>query len=323
MRPLRTLGREELSGKTALVRINLDIKNPRPESLRIRAALPTLCHLLKNDAKPIVMSHRGRPHVPDPSLSLEPAVRIISEILKTDIGWLENLRFDQREEKNNAEFAKELAEKGDIYVNDDFATSHRTCASLVAITEFLPSYAGLNLEQEIKNLSKARDNPELPFVVILGGIKISDKLSTMDALKRHGAEFLLGSAYTLPPEALPRDMNIVMPRDFVSDNGENLDIGPETRTEYAHLISAAKTVIWSGPMGKAEDARYGAGSRAVAEAIKSNSEAFSIAGGGDTADFLAEVHMQDAVRFISTGGGAMLAFLAGDRMPGIEALGED
>ncbi len=319
----------ELKGKTALVRINLDIKNPKPESLRIQAVIPTLQYLLDNGAKPLILSHRGRPFGAaqgkpsgaDISLSLKSAVGILSETLKTKLDWLENLRFDPREEKNDAGFAAELAKKGDIYINDDFATSHRTATSLVAITKLLPAYAGLRLELEVKNLSAVRENPTLPLVVVLGGVKIEDKLGAIERLKKYKAIFLLGSAYAIPREALPYEAEIIMPHDFISEGGTHLDIGPHTAATYARIISRAKTVIWSGPVGMVEDPRYAAGSRAIAEAVRA-SGAFSIAGGGDTADFLEYEKRTDAFSFVSTGGGAMLAFLAGDTLPAIEALEE-
>ena len=318
MRLLRTLTEPKLRGKTCLVRVNLDIKDPSRDSLRLQAAVPTLRFLFEHGAKPIIISHRGRPEGEDSALSLKRAVNLIEKELGCAVDWRENLRFDPREEANNVAFAKGLAQGADIYINDDFATSHRKAASMVAITEFLPSYAGLHLEEEIKNLSRVRDNPDYPRVVILGGIKIEDKIGVIQKFENAGTKFLLGSAYRMSPEALPRHADIVFAKDGVGGNAWQ-DIGVETIKEYEEIIKKAKTVVWSGPVGKAENAKYAKGSQALAAAII-KSKAFSVAGGGDTADFLQKEGLIKKFDWVSTGGGAMLAFLSGEKLPGILAL---
>lgn len=319
MRFLRTLTENDLRGKTCLVRVNLDVKDPTRDSLRIAACLPTLRHILAGGGTPVVLSHRGRPQGVDASLSLKPAIALLEKKLKAKLEWHENLRFDPRETENGTAFAKELAHGADIYVNDDFATSHRAAASLVAITKFLPSYAGLRLEEEIKNLSEVRDNPAYPRVVILGGIKLEDKLGVIQKLENENTRFLLGSAYSLPRETLPRHADIVLPKDGIGRGRTWLDIGPKTAKEYLKIIAAAKTVLWSGPVGNAENEAYAEGSRAVAHAIIA-SNVFSVAGGGDTADFLQREKLVKKFCWVSAGGGAMLAFLAGERMPALSAL---
>lgn len=319
MRLLRTLAKEELRGKKCLVRLNLDVQNPVGGSLRIASSLPTLRHLLACGAKPVIISHRGRPQGVDASLSLKPAVAALEKELGAGLEWRENLRFDPREMENSAALAKELASGVDIYINDDFATSHRAAASLLAITKLLPSYAGLRLEEEINNLSKVRDNPEYPRVVLLGGIKLEDKLGVIQKLENENTRFLLGSAYNLPRETLPRHADIVFPKDGVGVGRAWLDIGPQTIKEYTSIIMSAKTIIWSGPAGNAENEAYAKGSRALAQAII-KSRAFSVAGGGDTADFLQKEGLIKKFSFVSTGGGAMLAFLAGEPMPALQAL---
>jgi phosphoglycerate kinase len=226
------------------------------------------------------------------------------------------------EEENEKSLAKELATGADIYINDDFATSHRKTASLVAITKLLPSYAGLHLEEEIANLSRARDNYSFPRVVILGGIKLEDKLGIIQKLENKNTKFLLGSAYRLPREALPRHANVFVPQDGIGDGKTWLDIGTKTTKEYTKIITKAKTVIWSGPIGNVENAKYVKGSRALAQAII-KSRAFSVAGGGDTADFLQKENLLEKFNWVSTGGGAMLAFLAGEKMPALQALDAD
>lgn len=319
MRLLRTLTKKNIQGKTCLVRLNLDIKNPQKNSLRIQSAIPTLKHIITCGGKPIIISHRGRPHGINASLSLKPAIIILEKALGVQLEWRENLRFDPREIENDMAFAKEIAKGADIYINDDFATSHRATASLVAITHVLPAYAGLNLEQEIINLSKARNNPDYPRVVLLGGIKLEDKLGVIQKLENAETHFLLGSAYNLPRAALPRHAHIVLPEDGIGEKTKWFDIGPHTIQKYTDILTRAKTVIWSGPVGLTEDERYTKGSLALARAII-KSKAFSIVGGGDTADFLQKEKLLTKFSWTSTGGGAMLAFLAGEHMRAITAL---
>ncbi len=316
---LSALTARNLTDKRCLVRINLDIKNPQQKSLRIRIAVPTLTFLINKGAHPLIISHNGRPQGTDATLSLKPAIDILSELVGTKLDWLENLRFDPRENDNNETFARELAQKADIYINDDFATSHRAMTSIASIPRFLPAYAGLRLEKEIKKLSPTRDNPALPLVIIIGGIKITDKISIIHRLTHHETQFLLGSAYNMMRETLPNGAKIIMPEDYTGEDGKNYDIGPKTIALYTDIIANAKTIIWSGPVGFVENEKYATGSRAIAKAIGA-SGAFSIAGGGDTADFLEKNKLAKHINFISTGGGALLAFLGGETLPGLAAL---
>lgn len=319
MRFLRDLSTKDIAGKICLVRTNLDITNPRHDSLRIKKALPTITFLLQHGAKPIIISHRGRPKKKDSGLSLKPAIDILSQKIGRGLEWRENLRFDPRETGNNSAFAKKIAEGADMYVNDDFAASHHEAASLVAITRFLPSYAGLLLQDEINILSAIRDKPKKPLVVIIGGIKIKDKIHSIETLKNKTDWFLLGSAYGELRELLPSGANIILPTDWQKENGACLDIGPKTIRHYRAIITAAKTIIWNGPLGKVEKPAYAHGSEAIARAII-HSKAFSVAGGGDTTDFLANLGLLQQFNFASTGGGAMLAFLAHKPLPALKAL---
>ncbi len=320
MRLLTDIRPRELAGKTCLVRVNLDIAHPHAGSFRLLSVLPTLKFLIGSGAKPIVIGHKGRPDgIASPDLSVKPAIDVLSELVGGRLDWQENLRFDPREGENDEGYARELARKADMYVNDDFATSHRASSSIVGLPRFLPSYAGLLMDREIGNLSRVRDNPEKPFVVVIGGMKIADKAGTIANLAKHDARFLLGGAYELMRETLPHGADISLPVDYVPGNGKNLDIGPKTIGIYEEVIGNAKTVLWSGPVGQAEDPRYARGSVAIAEKI-AESGAFSVAGGGDTADFLEAHGMLGKFGFVSTGGGAMLAFLSGAILPGIAAL---
>lgn len=324
---LSQLKKEKMAGKTCLLRVNLDIKDPAKESLRIDAVIPTIKYLLANEAKVLILSHRGRPDGVNPDLSLKPLVEILSKKIGYQLKWLENLRFDHREQENSDGLAKELASKGDFFVNDDFATSHRSCASLVAITKHLPSYAGLLLEKEIKNLSKVMQDPKKPLVLIIGGNKINDKIEIIEYFKDKADYFLMGSAYfkfqisNLKFQNDILESKVIFPQDFIEENGKKLDIGPKTIKQYSEIIKTAKTIIWNGPMGLYENKKFIEGSKKIAQAIIfARQQIFSVVGGGDTAQFLAEIGLKNKFGFISTGGGAMLKFLSGKKLPALEAL---
>ena len=266
---------------------------------------------------------------------------------------MENLRFMPGEERNDAAFARHLASLGDFYVNDAFAVSHRANASVAAITKFLPHYAGMELETEIASLSRATVKPHHPVVLVLGGAKASDKLGVIAFFKNKAEWFLLGggSANTalalrgvdikgsirdtdqkeLPVlKKIANDRRVVLPVDFVwgpaapgtTATGKIaiLDVGPETVAAFSKKIAAARTIIWSGPLGFIEKPRYANASIAIARAITRNKQAYSLTGGGETVMFLKQYRLDKKFSFISTGGGAMLDFLAGAKLPGIEAL---
>jgi len=325
MRLLSKADLKALAGKTCLLRINLDIKDPAKESLRIDAVVPTFDFLIERGAKILILSHRGRPITClDPSFSLKPLIEILLAKIngrnKTSINWLENLRYDSREQANDESFARELTIRGNFFVNDDFATSHRACASLVAITKYLPSYAGLLLEKEVANLSKVMTNPEKPLVMIIGGAKIDDKVAMIENFKDKADYFLMGSAYSDLTNGLLKYPKVVMPTDWVEEDGKKLDVGPETVEKFLQILSQAKTVIWNGPLGlMSENPRYYEGSRKVADAII-ESEAFSVVGGGETTQLLLELGLTNKFSFVSTGGGAMLEFLSGKKLPALQAL---
>jgi phosphoglycerate kinase len=256
---------------------------------------------------------------------------------------IENLRFSPAEEKNDPKFAKQLASLGDFYVNDAFAVDHRANASLVAITKFLPSYGGFELKREIEFLSRAMKNPKHPFVIIVGGGKAADKLDVLTYFKNKADYFLLGGGPGNTMLALrgfdvkkstrdrdPKDIKslkpfikmsqVLTPVDFRWRMDAIDDIGPKTVALYASKIACAKTIFWGGPMGPIEKPARPVGSIAVAKAIAKNRRAFSISGGGETVTLLKQYHFDRKFTFISTGGGAMIDFLAGKKMPGIIAL---
>jgi phosphoglycerate kinase len=273
----------------------------------------------------------------------------IAKSPRGSIFLLENIRFAKEEEKNIVPFAKRLAslaespERRGYYVNDAFAVSHRAEASVTAITKFLPSFAGLELEQEIIHLSRVMKKPKQPLIAIFGGAKAEDKLGVLKSFEKKARFILLGGGCantilalrgmdvknsirdTDPASlrmlrALAARHNVIAPMDSRWGNGRILDIGPATAKDFSRIIAGAGTIVWSGPMGMTDDARYGKGTLAVARAIANNRKAFSVVGGGETVAFLKEHKLEKKMGFLSTGGGAMLDFLAGKKLPGIEAL---
>ena len=375
MKFLSDFKQKDLKGKICLLRIDLNIldEDISKDNLRVQAVLPTMEYLIKNGAKVVILSHRGRPKISDKrqatsdkkKLSLKPFVKIYEKLLeqhvefinfdsvntikitesKNNIFLLENLRFFDGEEKNDSRFAKELANLGDIYINDAFAVSHRANASVVAITKYLPSYAGLLLENEIKNLDVAVKNGKHPFVFIVGGAKISDKIGILESFAGKVDYFLTGGgiainlfmAQGLPvgdsicePDKIEFSKNvlkkygkkIILPADVVIDKRKILDIGPETIKIYSDIIKKAKTIIWNGPMGQIEIKKFRKGSDEIVRAIL-NSKAFTVVGGGETATLFSLKAKNSKLKaniFISTGGGAMLEYLSGKKLPGIETL---
>ncbi len=256
---------------------------------------------------------------------------------------LENLRFWPGEGVNDNGFAHSLAGLANYYVSDAFAVAHRAAASVVAVAEHLPSYVGLGLESELEHLSRLSEHPKKPFVVVLGGGKAHDKLGVIQYFRRRADWFLLGGAaantvlklrgvnvkkskidtdaHDAPfLRSAAHDKHVLTPVDWKIKRGAILDIGPKTAKLFVEKIKTAKTILWSGPMGFIEDAKYRKGNLAVAKAIAANRGAFSVTGGGETVMFLKKYKLDRKFSFISTGGGAMLDFLAGEALPGIAAL---
>lgn len=318
------------------------------DDFRIRETLPTIRLLLSKKAKIILLSHLGDPHgkiVENVRLAkvqekleelLNLPVQKASDCVGKEIEeqtlrmrggellLLENVRFHSEEEQGDMEFAKKLACLGDIYCNDAFSACHRTHASIAGVPKFLPFCAGLLLEKEVNMLGKFSQNPERPFVVIVGGKKIKDKLSFVNHISDRADAVLLGNL--LYEEAKKQGMvfrnpqKIVFPVDGVPNSGQALDIGPKTIELFADAIKKAKSIFWTGPLGLVEKEEYVKGSFAVAQAVAENG-ARAIAGGGDISSFLDAYHFTEKFSYVSTGGGATLEFLAGEELPGLKALG--
>jgi len=312
---MKTLKDFDVKNKRVLVRcdfnIPLDEKENITDDFRIKQTIPTIEYLLKNGAKVILMSHLAG------NRRLDVIWKRVKKYLKAkaeEIVFLDNLRLDEREKENSDEFAKELANLGDIYINDAFGVCHRKHASVVGVPKYLPSGAGFLLEKEVQALSKILENPKRPLVAIVGGVKIESKAGVID-------NFLQIADYVLIGGKIGYNVNLTssklhLPVDYKDD----LDIGPKTIEAFSRIIRKAKTIVWAGPLGKFEDSLYEKGTKEIAEEITKNKQAFKIAGGGDTIFALTKWGLRDKFDHVSTGGGAMLAFLAGDKLPGLESL---
>ena len=313
---MKTLKDFDVKKKRVLLRcdfnIPLDEKENITDDFRIKQTIPTIEYLLENEAKVILMSHlAGNRH-------LNVIWDRVKKYLKTDtkeVVFLDNLRLDEREKENSDEFAKELANLGDIYINDAFGVCHRNHTSIVGVPKYLPSGAGFLLEKEINVLSKVLKDPQHPFVAIIGGVKIESKAKVIE-------QFLEKADYVLIGGKITYNVNLTSSKLYLAiDNKDDFDIGPKTIEIFSEIIRKAKMIIWVGPVGKFENPLYQKGTKQIAEEISKNDQAFKIAGGGDTIFALTKFGLRDKFDHISTGGGAMLQFISGEELPGLKVLG--
>jgi len=395
-RTIKDLNENQLEGKRVLVRVDFNV--PLNDELeitddtRIRAALPTIKYLTSHQAKVILMSHLGRPKGKViEKLRLDPVARRLSELLgqkvkKLDncigkeveeeimklqageIALLENLRFHPEEEENNSEFSKSLAKLADVFVNDAFGTAHRAHASTVGVARILPSYAGFLMAREIEVLSNLIENPERPFVVLLGGAKVSGKIEVVQNLLSIADRILIagGMSYTclaalgyevsnllleeydlnivrkMLKRAEEQGNKIILPVDFVitkevSEKSESkvvgidnipkdvrgVDLGDKSIAIFEKEIKKAKTIFWNGPVGIFEIKKYAKGTNRIAKILADmQGKAVTIIGGGDSIAAIEDAGLTEKMTHISTGGGASLEFLGGEKLPGIEVLPE-
>ncbi len=311
------------------------------DDTRIRAALPTLEHLLERGVARIrVCSHLGRPKGEDPAFRIQPVAEHLRSLLPDErIEVLENTRFNPGEMENDEGFARELAEGCDLYVNDAFGSAHRAHSSTEAVAHLLPAYAGLLLERELEMLGRLLGEVERPYIAIVGGLKVEDKLGVLENLAEYVDTMLIGGKMAEQlreenpleaPVRLPVDVvaaaafeedaeSRVVPWNQVPDGWLGLDIGPETGELFADKIRAAKTVFWNGPMGVFEWERFAAGTKTVAQAV-AECEGFTVVGGGDSVRAITELGLEDRVSWVSTGGGASLELLEGKDLPGVAAI---
>jgi phosphoglycerate kinase len=368
---------EDLSGKKVLMRVDLNVPMSEGKVLddfRIKKAVPTVLYLQKKGATVVLISHLGS----DGTASLAPVAAkmkkyikelefiktpllsdktedLIKDLKQGSVVLLENLRSEPGEVKNSPSFARALSRYGEIFVNDAFSVSHRAHASVVGITKYLPGYAGLQMLEEIENLSQAFV-PTHPFLFILGGAKFETKiplikrfLRTADTLFISGAlanDFFRAKGYEVGTSLvedgsfhistlmkhknliLPTDVEVlkagknakprfVSPRDVAHDESM-VDVGPESVETLKALIAKAKFILWNGPLGKYEQGFGGATEQLLK--IISKSGAHSVIGGGDTVELISKLKLEDKLGFVSTGGGATLEFLAKGTLPGIKVL---
>lgn len=321
---------KDLNGKRVLVRVDWNVPIEDGKVLgdfRIKKSMPTLEYLRDAGAKVILATHLTSGHI----TSLQPFV-------PEGMALLSNLRDNPGEEANSKKFAKELAGKADIYVNEAFSVSHREHASIVGVPKLLPSFAGFQFALEIKELSKAF-KPKHPFLFILGGAKFETKLPLLKKFTKIADEIFVGGALAntffkaqgkdigqslvsedFGAKSLLKSKKIILPEDTVVDGGKILDVGPRTIEDLKSKIMKAELVLWNGPLGDYE-LGYKVATLKVAELIAMYARE-SIIGGGDTLAAVRELDIHDKFTFVSTGGGAMLDFLATGTLPGIEALGD-
>ncbi|MCL5970692.1 MAG: phosphoglycerate kinase [Patescibacteria group bacterium] len=344
----------DVKGKKVFLRADLNAPISEAENgewkieddTRLVESLPTLNYLLENGASVILVSHLRRPEGYDPKLSLLPIAKWLAKELKLENnnlkieklgefdGWkltenlflLENIRFYKEEKENNTEFTKRLASLADIYVNDAFASSHREHASIIGAPKILPHFAGIRLQKEIEVLSGILENPKRALVVIIGGAKIETKLPLVEKMHRFADYVLIGGKIAtestelikVQHESISGKKSILLVAEL---NEQRTDITLKSAENFLQIISIAETVVWNGPLGHTDGPtdEGKAGSRLIAEGILS-SKAYSVVGGGDTLEFLKKLGKLSAFNFFSTGGGAMLAFLSGEELPGVEVL---
>ena len=376
---------QDLRGRRVLIRedLNVPVKDGRVTSdARIQAALPTLRQALEAGAAVLVCSHLGRPDegesaLTQPESSLKPVADRLSELLGRDVPlvdtWLdgveiqpgelkllENVRFNKGEKKDDEALAQKMAKLCDIFVMDAFGTAHRAQASTHGVARFAPiACAGPLLVAELEALGKALEAPKRPLVAIVGGAKVSTKLSVLERLAEVADQVIVGGGIAntfvaaaghevgaslvekdlidearrlAESGAFPLPVDVVVGDRFaadaqpeikpVTDVGPEdmiLDIGPETAASYAAQLAKAGTIVWNGPVGVFEFEAFAAGTRALGEAIAA-SDAFSLAGGGDTLAAIDQFGLTDKISYISTGGGAFLEFVEGKTLPAVAIL---
>ena len=344
---MKTLKDFNFKNKRVLVRCDFNVplsgQGEILDDFRIKQTIPTIEYLIKKEAKVILMSHLGRPEgkVVE-GLRLTPIQEKLMEYLDLSVTkapdcvgkeveeWvremepgeillLENLRFHKEEEKGEENFTKNLAKLGDIFINEAFSVCHRSQASVVGITKYLPSGAGFLLEKEIEILSQIIKNPERPLIVIIGGSKVKDKAKVIGKFLEIGDWILVGNLVAKEIREKEMTMKNLEKIIFPVLNGQILDLDKKTIENFKEKIKMAKTIFWAGPLGKIEEKKYQKGTREIARAII-KSRAFSVVGGGDTIEFLNKAKVIEKFNHISTGGSALLEFLAEEKLPGIEAL---
>lgn len=382
----KTIRDIDVANKRVFVRADFNVPQDDAgritDDRRITESLPTLRALLDSGAKLILASHLGRPKGFDKRWTLQPVADKLSQLLNRNVPLapdcvgeqvelmvnnlqsgeallLENVRFHDEETSNDQSFAKALANLADIYVNDAFGTAHRAHASTEGIAHFIPGVAGLLMEKEIEFLGNALENPKRPFVAILGGAKVKDKIGVIENLLPKVDKLLIGGGMiftfykamnceigkslldegsidfaerVLSNEKLIVPIDVVVAdkveagaktytvdRDSIPNDMIGLDIGPQAAVEFSQIIESAETIVWNGPMGVFEIPEFAHGTKEIARAM-AESNGTTIVGGGDTAAAVEKFGFADKMSHVSTGGGASLEFMEGKLLPGIAVL---
>jgi phosphoglycerate kinase len=342
---IKSVSDAKVKGKKVLARLDFDVPTSHDEiedASRLISSLETIKFLLHEGAVIILAGHMGRPDGVDKKYSQ----KIIAQWFANRFtdghcedtkvgefdGWklsdnlfvLENVRFDRGEEENNEEYSKKLAETSEIYVNEAFAVSHRAHASTYGVAKLIPGFAGFHLMKEVKVLSRLLNAPKRPLTMIIGGAKIETKLPLISNMHEFADYVLVGGELAEQTKVLVKEQHkkingqkaMLIVADVTSDK---FDITSNSIENFAQIISESATIVWNGPMGFIEEGHIN-GTIEIAKAIN-KSKAYKVIGGGDTIGFLQSKHLIDEFDFASVGGGAMLEFLAGKKLPGLEALG--
>ncbi len=315
---MNSLRNINIKDKKILVRCDLDVLDESGElkdTFRLIACLKTLNFILEQGGFAYICGHIGKTQTPNETFSTKKLLPFFEKNLTNkNFEILENLRFNEGEEKNSEAFAVELAVGKDIFVNESFATSHRDHASITGIVKLLPSYFGLHFEDELENLNYVLESNHKPLVVIIGGAKIESKKPTIDKFLNI-ADYILVGGKLLFEESLKNNPKIIL----ASSNPDGLDINEDSINKFKEYIFNAKTIFWSGPMGNIENPSSIKGSLEVAEFI-SKSGSYSVVGGGDTVAFLEKNNLTHKFSFVSVGGSALLEYLSSGTLVGIEAM---
>lgn len=366
----------EIAGKRVFMRLDFNVPissdaqglRKVDDDNRIQEALQTIRYAIQKGAKLILASHLGRPDGKrNPEFSMEPVAHRLAELLDQEVTLaddcvgegielmaqglkngqvllLENLRFHSGEEANDPEFSHRLARLGEVYVTDAFGTAHRKHASTYGVPSLMPAKGmGFLIEKELKYLDPLLTHPQKPFMAILGGSKVTDKIKTIESLMRKVDALLIGGAMahafwaaqgdTIPAGAKqpkPADVDAArnlmkearkreMPIHVPSDTNQGFDIGPKTIQLFIEKLKPAKTIFWNGPLGWFEKPEYAVGTFEVAKAVAQMS-AMKVVGGGDTVSAIKASGVADQFDHLSTGGGAVLEYLEGNGLPGIDIL---
>lgn len=314
---LPTLKELDFDGKDVLLRADLDIDlELGEEDLRIKTLLPTIEFLAKKSEKIVIIAHKGRPAGKQKEEhSFKPVADILSGLVKAkNVELMENLRFNRGEEENDEHFAEHIAQKGEVFVNEAFASSHREHASIVTLPKLMPHAAGLHFEKEVENLTKILENPEKPLVFVLGGAK-KDKVKYVEEFKKIADRILVGGRL---PDYMDEDYKHekVVVGKLIQDK-EDLTI--HTIEAFEDEVKKAGTIVLAGPMGKFEENGHLLATKRVFKTI-AKSSAFKVAGGGDTFAAIKRLSLESKFDWISVGGGSTLEFLCRGTLPGIDAL---